>query len=346
MGATSNIEWTDATWTPIRARRADGKIGVHCEKVSPACKNCYAERFNKRNLPAHGTGLDFTVLNRANVEIIVDKNILVHPQKWRRPRRIFVCSQTDLFGQFVSDECIDQVFSVMAASRQHIFQVLTKRPERMQSYLSQFKPSPLKDGFITRGGVSHGESEKGWPIFNPTRWPLPNVWLGVTAENQEWASKRIPALLATPAAKRFVSCEPLLGSIDLNHSLGGTKWIGGQRGCGGTTKGIHHHDDRCGKGIDWVIVGGESGPGARPMHPEWARSLRDQCRAAGVPFFFKQWGEWSTTRNENSAYGEFHGPSDWIDSCLCKEGTATLYRNGNNLSGRELDGREWNEVPA
>lgn len=156
--------------------------------------------------------------------------------------------------------------------------------------------------------------------FLPALWlckPQPNVWLMTTLESAEY-TWRVEALLNTPAAIRGLSMEPLLGPVYL-QSLAA---------------------------LDWVIVGGESGPGARPMHPEWARGLRDQCQVARVPFFFKQWGEWSTTRNENSAYGEFHGPSAWIDSCLCKEGTATLYRNGKKLSGRELDGREWNEAPG
>jgi len=128
-------------------------------------------------------------------------------------------------------------------------------------------------------------------------WPPPNVWLGTTVEDQRRADERIPHLLACPAAVRFVSCEPLIGPVDLNKSIGGTKWIGGQRGCAGMHQHgnapdpHHHHDDRCRDGLDWVICGGESGPNARPMHPEWARSLRDQCQAAGVPFHFKQWGE-------------------------------------------------------
>ncbi len=373
MGATSNIEWTDATWTPIRARRFDGKLGVHCEKVSPACKNCYAERLNKRNLPAHGTGLDFTILNRENVEIIVDDNMILQPLRWKRGRRIFVCSQTDLFGSFVEEWQIAEMFAVMALAHWHTFQVLTKRPERMQKLLSS-------DDFweSVEGGMSLILEEEVDPLERKREdlratapepdpdTPLANVWLGVTAENQEWASKRIPALLATPAAKRFVSCEPLLGSIDLNHSLGGTKWIGGQRGCGGTTKGIHYHDDRCGKGIDWVIVGGESGPGARPMHPEWARSLRNQCRAAGVPFFFKQWGEFadlfadlSITRDmatEEIVFkpsGEVIGvgyrkgtfSTGMVEPHWAEQGGAWMGRVGKKAAGRYLDSLEWNEVP-
>jgi protein gp37 len=331
MGATSNIEWTDATWTPIRARRADGKLGVHCEKVSPACKNCYAERLNKRNLPAHGTGLDFTVLNRQQVEIIVDEEMITQPLRWKRGRRIFVCSQTDLFGAFVEEWQIAELFAVMALAHWHTFQVLTKRPERMQKLLSS-------DDFweSVEGGISLLLEEEVDPLDrrrNDLRatapepdpdTPLPNVWLGVTAENQEWASKRIPALVATSAAKRFVSCEPLLGPIDLSPK------------------------------IDWVIAGGESGPGARPMHPDWVRDLRNQCQSSGVSFFFKQWGEWTPGENvaDEKKYitatvdienGEQHACSD--DWATEADHGPILYRVGKKAAGSRLDGREWNEVP-
>jgi len=252
MSSKSKIEWTDATWTPIRARRKDtGKVGVHCVKVSPECANCYSSTFNKRNLPNHGTGLDFTVLNGEKVDIFCDDNILLQPLKWKRARKIFVCSQTDLFGEFVGYELIDRVFSVMALCPQHTFQLLTKRAERMHKYVSS---ATAHDGIITAmrrfvAGVA------------AIRWPLPNVWIGVTAGTQRSADERNPWLVETPAAVRFVSAEPLLEAVKLDLT-----------------------------GIDWVIAGGESGYGARPMHPDWARSLRDQCQAAGVAFFMKQWG--------------------------------------------------------
>lgn len=352
MGQVSKIEWTDATWTPIRARRADGKLGVHCEKVSPACKHCYAEKLNKRNLPAHGTGYDFTIANRSNVQIVVDENLLKHPLQWRKPRKIFVCSQTDLFAEFVTYSMIDQVFSTMASCPQHTFQILTKRPERLLQYMSAFRPSPPKDGFITRGGVRHSDSGEGWPIFSPERWPLPNVWLGVTAEDQIWADQRIPYLLKTPAAKRFVSLEPLLGPVDI-------KWACSRNpldiGTGFLLRNMLSPGMDKLRPLDWVIAGGESGPGARPSHPDWFRSLRDQCKSAGVAFYFKQHGEWlhqdqherspdfpdvvadSANRSPKDGYPEsrvYRWP-DGLES----------YRAGKNNAGRLLDGREWNEFP-
>jgi protein gp37 len=172
------------------------------------------------------------------------------PLKWRRPRLVFVDSMSDLFHADVPVEFIVQVFAIMARASQHRFQILTKRPGRMASVLRRVRPDPL-----------------------------PNVWLGTSVESQDWATIRIPKVLETPAAVRFLSCEPLLGPLDI------TTWLQPSDGIGGralSSNGVGR--------IDWVIVGGESGPGHRPMDPEWARSVRDQCNLAAVPFFFKQWG--------------------------------------------------------
>ncbi len=319
MGEASKIEWTDATWTPIRARRADGKLGVHCEKVSPACAHCYAERLNKRNLPAHGTGLDFTILNREKVDIFVDETMILQPLKWQRGRRIFVCSQTDLFGDFVEEYEIAQVFAVMALAHWHTFQVLTKRAERMQQLLTSDDFWELVDAIMTvivDGEVDPLERKRDdlratAPEVDPGT-PLQNVWLGVTAENQEWAIKRLFSLVETPAAKRFLSCEPLLGPIDIESQLSSG-------------------------GLEWVIVGGESGPGARPMHPYWAQDLLDQCRCAKVPFFFKQWGEWAPV--------DFFDSTGTLPEKLMCLGNLYVGRVGKKTAGRVLNGREWNEVP-
>lgn len=284
MADQSKIEWTDATWTPIQAIRKDnGKRGVACVKVSPACQNCYAERLNMRSLPNHGTGLPFTVQAMQQVDIILNEGILMQPLRWKKPRRIFVCSQTDLFGDFVSDEQIDRIFSVMAIAQQHTFQVLTKRPERMKRYFQEVRPNlETAKGNIEMRWQRPGRFFPGLfdrlPLnrvgFMP--WPLSNVWLGVTAENEWWADKRITVLLQTLAAKRFVSVEPMLGPVDIARHLQ-PHWS-------------PESGADSGPWLGWVICGGESGPGARPMRIEWAELLRDQCAAAAVPFFMKQLG--------------------------------------------------------
>ncbi len=253
MGYNSAIEWCDATWTPIRARKIDnGKIGVHCERVSVGCTNCYSATFNRRRLPNQGTGLDFVRGSRDKVEIFLDDKILAQPLHWRKPKRIFVCSQTDLFAEFVPDEFIDKVFAVMALCPQHTFQILTKRPERMMGYVTQLNEYGTTRVRSEICGINH--------ISNGP-WPLPNVWLGVSVENKE-TLHRIETLKDTPAAVRFVSFEPLLedlGALILD-------------------------------GIHWAIIGGESGSGARPMHFGWVRSLTAQCNTQNVAVFVKQLG--------------------------------------------------------
>lgn len=230
MSDKTSIEWTDATWNPIRGTKGRH----HCVRISEGCKHCYAATMNHRfGGPDYVKGADTPRL---------DEEALLQPMKWKRPRRIFVCSMTDLFMDEHSDEMIAQVFDMMKTCHWHTFQVLTKRPARMRLHQAHFAP-------------------------------LPNVWLGVSAENQERADERIPDLLATPAAVRFVSAEPLLGPIRLDQPLNfdGALWDAMARGA-----------------LGWVIVGGESGPGARPCDVSWIRSLVQQCAAAGVPCFVKQ----------------------------------------------------------
>ena len=345
MGAISSIEWTDASWTPIRARnRATGRAGWHCTHVSEACRNCYAEGINKRL----GTGLAFKPGHLKDVEIFLDEAMLLAPLRWRKPRKIFVCSMTDLFADFVPDEMIDKVFAVMALAPQHTFQVLTKRPERMLAYLT--KPYSLgqfititDDGrrIDTPAAEVHVRSAmvellpKAPPhALNAAaawqdehcpgdgflrRWPLPNVWLGTSAEDQPAADARIPDLLATPAAVRFVSYEPALGPINLRSiDISGDEEVL-PLGAGWLDR--LEEDEVEAPRIDWVICGGESGPHARPMHPDWARSLRDQCATAGVPFFFKQWGEWGPPTDDLGAldwpYHPDHDRTHWFDSRTC-----------------------------
>ena len=282
MSDKSRIEWTDATWNPVTG----------CTKVSPGCDHCYAstlaERF--RGTPGHYFEHGFDVRLRPGK--------LDQPLRWTRPRRIFVSSMSDLFHADVPDEYIAKVFAVMALAPQHTFQVLTKRHGRMRSLLSSWQ---FREAL---------RCELGRPDL--AEWPLPNVWMGVSVENQKCADLRVPALLETPAVVRFLSCEPLLGPVQIGHDLAG---------------------------IDWVIVGGESGHGARPMHPDWARTIRDDCSHAGAAFHFKQWGEWVT---EDQAPEDITLPGiSWRHF----DDDASTYKVGKKAAGRELDGRTWGEYP-
>jgi protein gp37 len=364
MADRSKIEWTDASWNPIRARnKTTGRTGWHCEHVSEGCRNCYAEGFNRRL----GTGLAFKpgALSHEDAELFLDESLLTQPLRWKRPRRIFVCSMTDLFSRFVPDEWIDKIFAVMALCPQHTFQVLTKRSERMKNYVSAivetFHASPI--GMDERFGglcVDLSGSPCAAGAFEEIDWPLPNVWLGISAEDQGTADRRIPELLRTPSAMRFVSLEPLLGPIDLTwlaepdddkdgviDALTGRNWIEETSGSA-TLQRVWRHPGQCWKRfvgdpyfhLDWVIVGGESGPNARPMHPEWARSLRDQCIAAGAAFFFKQWGEWAPA---NSAFG-----ADVAEqlAALQIDDRPDSWRVGKRAAGRLLDGIEHDAFPT
>lgn len=226
----STIEWTDETWNPVTG----------CTKVSQGCKHCYAETIAKRFWGER----DFT-------EVRMHSDRLDKPLRWRKPRMVFVNSMSDLFHEDVPDQFIYDILNTIRNSERHTFQILTKRPERMQEVL---KP-------------------------HMGRWPLRNVWLGVSVENQETADARIPLLLDTPAAVRFISYKPALGPVDLSEYL--SPFYAGIR-----NGGVYERDDRT--TLDWIICGGESGPGARPMDPAWARTVRDDCFAEDTPFFMKQ----------------------------------------------------------
>ncbi|WHM32416.1 phage Gp37/Gp68 family protein [Streptomyces sp. BPPL-273] len=268
------IEWTDRTWNPVTG----------CTKVSPGCDHCYAETIAHRfdGSKAFPNGFDVT-LHEERVD---------QPYRWKKPARVFVNSMSDLFHQDVPDLFITQVFDVMEANKQHTFQVLTKRHARMRSFVQQRES--LKREYAAKFDDCPTEAMRNSPAAKWARAraanPPANIWLGVSVENQKWADIRIPALLETPAAVRFLSCEPLLGPVDLKQAV---RTMGSERGHGLTASYVHA-GGCCRKfhGIDWVIVGGESGHGARAMHPDWVRSLRDQCEQGRVPFFFKQWGEW------------------------------------------------------
>ncbi|MEI5520728.1 phage Gp37/Gp68 family protein [Streptomyces brasiliscabiei] len=360
MATTTSIEWTRGpdgspgkTWNPI----------IGCDRVSPGCDHCYAistARIREGNpnpkisAAFAGTaertegGVDWT----GKVNLLDDR--LTQPLRWKKPARVFVNSLSDLFHDAVPDEFIAQVFAVMAATPQHTYQVLTKRHGRMRSLLN--RPS-------FRDNLAHLAA-----------WPLPNVWLGCSVENQQWADLRIPALLDTPAAVRFLSCEPLLGPVDLRaKGCPEAVWDGPYRmrcGLGGDGEECSRHGEfsrLLPDGLHWLIVGGESGPQARPMHPDWARSVRDQCEASGTAFFLKQHGEWQplgplygdledtdeghmeavhldvvegkrVIQLESSGYiAEGHQPGD--------SRTWLMARVGKKAAGRELDGRTHDDFP-
>jgi len=255
MSDRSAIEWTDSTWNPVTG----------CTKVSPGCKHCYAEAIAERfrGIPGHPyeQGFDLKLWpERLNL-----------PLRWKERRMIFVNSMSDLFHKDVPDEFVSKVFEVMRQANWHVFQLLTKRSERMRVWTNE----------------SFCSSE--WPPNGKEVWPM-HVWAGVSVETQDYVW-RIRDLQQVPARIRFLSVEPLLGPVDLGGSL---------------LKGIH-----------WVIVGGESGPFARRMKPEWVRTIQRQCKDYGVKFFFKQWGAW----------------------------TEDGRRVGKKAAGRTLDRREWNDMP-
>jgi protein gp37 len=256
----------------------------------------------------------------------------------RRPRRIFVNSMSDLFHENVTDEMRDKIFAVMALCPQHTFQVLTKRPKRMLEYLHGAF-GRIAD-IVVRMRAERGDKSCVGPLAHlppgARWWPLANVWLGVSVENQETADERIPLLLETPAAVRFISAEPLLGSLWIAPWLGTECCHDGSYSEEDTNATICRECEEQGV-LDWVICGGESGPGARPMHPDWARGLRDQCMAARVPFFFKQWGEYLPPMTD--------GGRD-RDGAHVLNASDEFQRVGKHAAGSLLDGREWKQFPG
>jgi protein gp37 len=346
MGDTT-IQWTDKTWSPIRAlvkqdaaaiaeskgytsligisARMAGHVGPHCEHVSHGCDNCYADVNNARCLPYNGTGLPFDRRSRDLVDTFVDEKILMQPLKWRKGKRVFVENQADLFGEWVTDGQIMRVFDVMGRASHHTFQLLTKRPERMLAWIKKWgdigepqMPVLARGPEETRAAHKSGRADLfasmlesmgkppagcAYPTYDWMQghvyWPavLTNVHLGVSVEDQSTADARIPLLLQTSAAKRFVSYEPALGPISFRWAL----WDKGEphsrrvtqlpdvKRDGRVLAGCTDHLDGL-RMLDQVIVGGESGPGARPFDIEWARNTILECREARVAVFVKQIG--------------------------------------------------------
>lgn len=300
---THKISWLNMpgykpeTWNPI----------IGCSKVSPGCDNCYAEKMALRliHMPftdyysyvlkdnRKGDPDQFKYIPQWNGETHLVKSALTKPLTWKDPRMVFVCSMGDLFHETVPFQWIDSVFSVMSDNDQHIYVLLTKRPENILKFW-QWKREQL--GFDWR--------------------PKDNVWIGVTAENQEQYNKRVFYLLKAPSAKRFVSIEPMLGPIDLYQMPGLF---------------VNHK-------LDWVICGGETGHKARPMHPDWVRSVRDQCASANVPFFFKQWGTWQPAQTtlgiQMLPWGDFEPDTKF-----------GYNRKSKLLANDTLDGKQHHEWP-
>lgn len=323
MGDKTGISWTDATWNPVRGCSRTIATGAKQSGCGDGTGGgCYAERTAGRFC---GPGKPYEGLVRITAkgarwtgEVRLVPEHLADPLRWRKPRRIFVNSMSDLFHEQLPFDQIAAVFGVMAAAPQHTFQVLTKRASRMRRWFELIERE-ASDSHVPPAeicgirAVNHCVDLDSAGL--PQVWPLPNVWLGVSVENQEAADERIPELLATPASVRFLSCEPLIGEVDLDKprcgSCGEETPIVDVEGGHGTTipwcseheeEGSYGHWLHLDGGIDWVIAGCESGPGARTCEVEWLRSLRDQCEEAGVAFFLKQAVEARAPRATNSPY--------------------------------------------
>ncbi|MFN3827825.1 MAG: DUF5131 family protein [Micavibrio sp.] len=354
MADKSGIEWTDATWNPLAG----------CSIVSAGCTNCYAMKQAARLLDKPGSHYEGTTKKvngnavwTGKVSLAPD-HIITQPLHWKRPRRIFVNSMSDLFHESVPNEWIDRIFAIMALCPHHIFQVLTKRPERMREYFEKnFHPHHVAARADKYSPGCHDE-------IASIKFPLKNVWLGVSVEDQASANKRIPFLMDTPAAVRFLSCEPLLESVNLERivisSFPRLEFLNAFDGWKSTkiSACTFGNDPTNLKGIDWVIVGGESGPGTRAMHPDWVRSLRDQCTAASVPFFFKQWGEFSPVYDRDNNDTDWrkcseiecqNQPGRWmnLEGGHGFHGDRVHYmkRTGKKAAGRLLDGQTWDQFP-
>ena len=346
MAEHSKIEWTDATWNPITG----------CTVVSPGCTHCYAMTLAGGRLKNHHSRQGLTKPGPNGPvwtgEVRLNEEWLDQPLRWKKPRMIFVCAHGDLFHEDVPDEWIDRVFAVMHATRRHTFQVLTKRAERMRDYLeTPERAERWLDALWNR--VERVSDMRGMDArSDDIEVVLPNVWLGVSVEDQQRADERIPILLDTPAAVRFLSAEPLLGPVDLQlyvercHGSRDGECVAPScpqlRDNEPAATGRHcplddWHEAPEGLAptrLDQVIVGGESGKNARPMHPDWARSIRDQCQAASVSYFHKQNGEW-----------ELQSWNRMLPDLSFERGEE-MVRIGKKRAGRQLDGRTWDEMPG
>ena len=383
----TGIEWTHIpgfkgeTWNPV----------VGCSVISPGCTNCYAMRLAGARLDGNPNTPHYAGTTRPSKAGPVWSGKLAHapeqtitaPLRWRKPRAVFVNSMGDLFHEDAPDWWIDLVFAVMALCLQHVFIILTKRSARMRDYLETrtaevmgpdvkaMLASPLADAMQRVSNLRGDAAPMNAPLMlrypdasgdGRSRWPLPNVWLGVSVEDQTRADERIPDLLNTPASVRLVSCEPLLGPVRLDsvkvmdqrlpsgaHEAAWESALNGKRfdlwGGEGDVDGFPR--------LDWVIAGGESGKGARPVHPDWIRSLRDQCAAAGAPFFFKQWGHWRPADElppsplKAKAHGVIYPDGRFApDMDVAHAGGSLTFALTKVAAGRTLDGQTHDAFPV
>ncbi|WGM45277.1 hypothetical protein KOAAANKH_00138 [Brevundimonas sp. NIBR10] len=382
MADQTHIEWTDATWNIITG----------CSVVSPGCTNCYAMRLAGTRLRHHPSRQGLTIDTKAgpvwNGQVRFNEQWLDQPARWTKPRRIFVCAHGDLFHPDVPFGWVMRILMVIAMTPHHTYQVLTKRPDRAREFFRRWANVDEENdwGFRNARGpeevrAAHpsgrgqlfadmleamGQPPPGcaYPAFDwangMSRWEdvFPNLWLGVSVEDQCRADERIPILLDTPAAVRWISAEPLLGPIDLEAAWHGENALDSEcwGDCAWCEKGHRPlHNCQRGKqseadsvrgrsGLDWVVVGGESGPGARPMHPDWVRQIRDQCAAADVQFLFKQWGAWSPVETWRPGRATqraimLDGSPVADDAVPQDVGGQRFVLDGKRAAGRKLDGR-------
>jgi protein gp37 len=333
---------------PIRFRPyGSDRLTTMCQKISPGCAHCYAAEIVRRFWPKDATTPfpGYTALGVLSGEFVVDDKQLQSVLKAKQPARVFWGDMTDIFQDGVTDAMLDKCFAVAALTPHLTHMFLTKRPERMRKYFSgdcnNMSAMMAEDVLLQK---LHGVGTMGH------MWPLPNSWLGVSVENQEQANIRIPLLLETPAAVRFISAEPLLGDLNLRPYLG-TECTHEDAESEPDTNGTICRKCEETPVLDWVICGGESGREARPMHPDWARGLRDQCAGTSVPFFFKQWGEWSPVADLQGGSPAMVGIAGDVlqfpfrGDAVVDPQYVRMQLAGKKAAGRLLDGREWNEFP-
>jgi protein gp37 len=325
--ANTKIEWTDKVWNPITG----------CTPISEGCKNCYAKKMACRLQGRHG----YDKTDPFKITIHSEDKFL-EPLKWRKPANVFVCSMGDLFHKDVPTAEIDKVFAIAAILPKHNFLFLTKRPERMAEYFST--PAKQLAERWEEAIYAMGISDKNDDVDSVAcylhnicalGWPLKNIWLGVTVENQQAADQRLHYLNSIRAAVKFVSCEPLLSGINFKQSLGESlKWhAGGLKNC-----------------LSWVIAGGETGHNARPIISNWVESLQKQCAYNSIPFFFKGWGEWMPSGQMDAGLRRetyLINPNKYKFKNYCENGVCieVTQKTGKKISGDLLDGKQYHEFP-